>query len=110
MSSAMFFEHVVERSKGQTRPVVPSLPHNVILSCEVGRQRQASLLFLREVVVDDLECGFVGTDIVEGENRVDYLPPFVVISRQRRKVQPISQARSDILCLVGALMEEESAI
>ena len=106
----MLLEHVVEGSKGQTRPAVSRLPHNVILSCEVGRQRQASLLFLSEDVVDDLECGFVGTDVVEGEDRVDYLPPFVVISRQRRKVKPTSQARRDILCVVGALMEEEIAI
>ena len=75
----MLLEHVVERSKGQTRPVVSGLPNNVILSCEVGRQRQVSLLFLRENVVDDLQCGFVRADIVEGENRVDYLPPFVIV-------------------------------
>ncbi len=81
MAAAVFFQHVVERSEGQSRSVVATCPNDIILCCEVRWKRKASLLFFGKDVVDDFESGLVGTDIIEGKDGVDDLSPFVVVGR-----------------------------
>lgn len=83
MGVAVFLQHVIERPEGQSRPVISSSPNYIILCSVIGGKRQVPNLFLQEDVVDDFECGFVGTDIVERKDGVDDLPPFVVIAGQR---------------------------
>lgn len=80
MAPAMFLQHIVEWSKGQSGSVISSRPNYVILSCKIGRKWQASLFLLSKDVVDDFESGLIGTDIIEREDGVDDLPPLVVIS------------------------------
>lgn len=84
MDSAVLFQHVVERPEGQSRPMVSTSPDNIVLGSVVSGERKVPSLFFQENVVDDFECCFVGTDIVKREDRVNYLPPFVIIAGQGR--------------------------
>jgi hypothetical protein len=85
---AVLLEHVVEGPESHPRSVVPSCKSNVVLRGKVRRQLKPIPLSLREQVMDDCKCCLIRTDIVEGEDSLYFLSPFVVATRKTTPSQP----------------------
>ena len=73
VSVTMVLEHIVERTKGHSRSMIPSSEGNIIVACIVGWQRATSHFSGVENVVDDLKSSLVRVYIIECKNCL-YLP------------------------------------
>lgn len=106
MCLAMRLQHVVERPKGQSRPVIASCPDYIVLSSIISRKGQASYLFFQEDVMNNFKRCLVWTDIVECKDGVDDLPPFMVIIRQRGQFEAGLQCLDELYILCSSLVKD----
>lgn len=83
----MFFKHIVKRPKCQSRSMVPTCPHNIILGSKIWRQRNISLRLLAENIMYNFKSCLVRTNIVQSKDGVNLLTPFMIIRWQSRYFQ-----------------------
>ena len=94
---AMVFKHVVEGSESHPGSVIPSCEGDVVVPSKIGRKCETASLLFVEHVVNDLQCFFVGVDVIECEDCSDFLSPIVICLGERMPSESVPDPFSYLL-------------